>query len=666
MADISAIKLPNNTTLNLKDASALKQLEFADHSLVALTRAGTSTTIDLGEFDTLSVTDLNAGNLVTTGVGRFTNGLYGNLTGNADTATKATQDESGNNIKASYAASFSISDHTITLKNKNGVSLGTVTVPDNNTTYTIATGDSNGQIKVTPSSGSAYNVSVKGLGSNAYTSTSYLPLDGGEMTGPIKWNATSLVQSTGFTYLVGIDAFASGGQMKWSNASAVTVGAATKATQDSDGNAINTTYMKKSGGTFTGAVTLSGDPTANLHAATKQYVDTQLANGIAASDAMVFKGTVGTGGTATSLPTSSVVVGDTYKAISTISIAAGSSWTGSEVSAKSGDLIVAMANTPKWIVVPSGDETVTTIKYSTTTQNLTTSAQSGAITVGEAATKQVVTSIDTSANLPTANAVKTFVENKGYVTSSGVTSVATGVGLTGGTITGTGTIKAKLKSETNATYDSASVTNTSSRQYAVVPDKSGYLSVNVPWTAYSSGTGISVSNGVINHSNAVTAGTAGTSSATSGPTIAIPYVTYDAQGHVTAVGTHTHTVNGALSVTSLSASSYVTVNSGNSGTSGGVALYSTSPTTYGITMRQTSNQGKHGYVQGDWAIYNHMSGAVNRGFVWKLDSNSVASISGDGNAVFNGSLTVGGNAGNTSGCRMEFDSTLKCVNWIFN
>ena len=37
-----------------------------------------------------------------------------------------------------------------------------------NTTYSIATGDNNGQIKVTPSSGSAYNVSVKGLGSAAY------------------------------------------------------------------------------------------------------------------------------------------------------------------------------------------------------------------------------------------------------------------------------------------------------------------------------------------------------------------------------------------------------------------------------------------------------------------------------------------------------------------
>ena len=46
---------------------------------------------------------------------------------------------------------------------------GSWAVPtDNNTTYTFATGDNNGQIKVTPSSGSATNVSVKGLGSAAY------------------------------------------------------------------------------------------------------------------------------------------------------------------------------------------------------------------------------------------------------------------------------------------------------------------------------------------------------------------------------------------------------------------------------------------------------------------------------------------------------------------
>lgn len=48
----------------------------------------------------------------------------------------------------------------------------------------------------------------------------------------------------------------------------------------------------------------------------------------------------------------------------------------------------------------------------------------------------------------------------------------------------------------------------------------------------------------ISHSNSVTAGTAGTSSATSGATLAVPYVTYDAQGHVTKSGTHTHTITG--------------------------------------------------------------------------------------------------------------------------
>nr|DAD76595.1 MAG TPA: hypothetical protein [Siphoviridae sp. ctOkv13] len=47
---------------------------------------------------------------------------------------------------------------------------------DSNTTYTFATGDANGQIKVTPSNGSAQNISVKGLGSAAYTnSTAYTP-----------------------------------------------------------------------------------------------------------------------------------------------------------------------------------------------------------------------------------------------------------------------------------------------------------------------------------------------------------------------------------------------------------------------------------------------------------------------------------------------------------
>ena len=62
-----------------------------------------------------------------------------------------------------------------------------------------------------------------------------------------------------------------------------------------------------------------------------------------------------------------------------------------------------------------------------------------------------------------------------------VTSVGTGVGLTGGSITTSGTIKANLRSETALTVDSAAGTLTSGKVYPVVPDKSGYLAVNVPW-----------------------------------------------------------------------------------------------------------------------------------------------------------------------------------------
>ena len=103
--------------------------------------------------------------LIVNGVGRFIGKVYasefiGKLTGNADTATsatKATQDESGNNIKSSYASSISISDHTITLKNKNGASLGTVTVPDNNTTNTAGATNTSSKIFLVGATSQAAN-----------------------------------------------------------------------------------------------------------------------------------------------------------------------------------------------------------------------------------------------------------------------------------------------------------------------------------------------------------------------------------------------------------------------------------------------------------------------------------------------------------------------------
>lgn len=73
-------------------------------------------------------------------------------------------------------------------------------------------------------------------------------------------------------------------------------------------------------------------------------------------------------------------------------------------------------------------------------------------------------------------------------------------------------------------------------------------------TTYTAGTGLSLSSGKFNHSNSITAGTAGQSTASNAQnTVAVPYVTYDAQGHVTASGTHTHTINAMEAATASAA-----------------------------------------------------------------------------------------------------------------
>ncbi len=64
-------------------------------------------------------------------------------------------------------------------------------------------------------------------------------------------------------------------------------------------------------------------------------------------------------------------------------------------------------------------------------------------------------------------------------------------------------------------------------------------------TTYSSGSGISLSGTVINHSNSITAGTAqgdASKSLAFGGTFTVPSVTYDGQGHITGKGTTTMTM----------------------------------------------------------------------------------------------------------------------------
>ena len=119
----------------------------------------------------------------------------------------------------------------------------------------------------------------------------------------------------------------------------------------------------------------------------------------------------------------------------------------------------------------------------------TAAATTSAAGLMTAADKTKLNGIATGANnysLPTASGsilggIKVgsnlSITNDGTLSATDTTySVGTGLVLSGTTF------KTKLKSEAAATYESNTITTTQNRYYAVVPDKLGYLSVNVPWT----------------------------------------------------------------------------------------------------------------------------------------------------------------------------------------
>jgi len=121
-----------------------------------------------------------------------------------------------------------------------------------------------------------------------------------------------------------------------------------------------------------------------------------------------------------------------------------------------------------------------------------------------------------------------------------------------------GNVALSIPSQTDVQINGTSITSggtaniLTNTAYNASSNKIATMSDLPTVVTYTGGTGISIGTGnAINHTNSITAGTAGTSSATSGSTLSVPYVTYDAQGHVTASGTHTHTVTGFLtSITS--------------------------------------------------------------------------------------------------------------------
>jgi hypothetical protein len=214
------------------------------------------------------------------------------------------------------------------------------------------------------------------------------------------------------------------------------------------GTAIDmSTYAKLASPAFSGTPTA---PTATAGTNTTQIATTAFVqsaiSGIAG--AMYFKGTIGTGGTAgTTLPTSGVKVGDTYKIV-TAGTYAGQA-------AKVGDLFIATATTPTWAYVPSGDDaavTQVTAGAGLNTTSADSSTDGGSITTTGTLylTKSGVTAGTYQGLTVDKYGRVTSAQNMGYTTNTGtVTSVAVsndtngGLTVTGSPITTSGTIKLK-------------------------------------------------------------------------------------------------------------------------------------------------------------------------------------------------------------------------------
>lgn len=145
---ITASKVTAGTFNGALTGNASTATKFASAQSIALTGDVTGSTSSQAGWS-ITTTLKNSG---------VTSGSYGP----SETST----------IKPGYGGTFKVPYITVDTKGRvTSASTKTVQIPasDNtNTTYTIAAGASNGQIKVTPSSGSAYNVSVTGLKNSAF------------------------------------------------------------------------------------------------------------------------------------------------------------------------------------------------------------------------------------------------------------------------------------------------------------------------------------------------------------------------------------------------------------------------------------------------------------------------------------------------------------------
>lgn len=178
------------------------------------------------------------------------------------------------------------------------------------TTYTFSEGTTNGKFNVSVNGGTATPVTVHGLGTAAYTaSTAYATASHTHTVANITDIATNYAAKT-HTHAI----------------SDVTNLSSTIA-------ALATIASPAFTGTPAAPTAAAGTNTTQL--ATTAFVQSAISSGIAASDAMIFKGTLGTSGTITALPTT-YNIGWTYRVITAGTYAG--------ATCEVGDLIIALVD----------------------------------------------------------------------------------------------------------------------------------------------------------------------------------------------------------------------------------------------------------------------------------------------------------------------------------
>lgn len=274
---------------------------------------------------------------------------------------------------------------------------------------------------------------------------------------------------------------------------------------------------------------LTGTPTAPTAAAgtnTTQIATTEFVTSALSSliGPMYFVGTLGTGGTATSInEASNSNKGNTYKVIT--------AGTYQGVTVEVGDMLVSDGTT--WVRIPSGDEPVGTITNIATGEGLT----------------------------------------GGPITSSGTLKHAVPSGAASGE-KGSSTEHVYIKTITTDKFGHITAVTTGSEAVYSLPTASSTTKGGIKV-----GTGLTMNGEVLNHSNSVTAITAQPSTATTasanGGTIVVRDIKYDAQGHVTGhndrtitLSQTTYTLSGLGGVGSVTATGTapLTLNATKSGT----------------------------------------------------------------------------------------------------